>query len=74
MICIIAGNEREAKQWAYAQMLDRSEWFYPYDSEDLIKRENFHVIVIGTAGENITPAQFERVLHLAKSRGKVNRR
>jgi fructose-1-phosphate kinase PfkB-like protein len=74
MICIIAGNHREASQWAYGQLLDKSEWFYPQDFEDLKSRENFHVVVVGSAGQNVTPAYFERLLHLAKSRGKINRK
>jgi hypothetical protein len=71
MICILAGNIREAKQYAYGQMLDDDEWFYPMDFDDLMSRSNFHVIVIGTAGQNTPPAYFERLLHMAKSRGKV---
>lgn len=74
MICILAGNHREAQQWASGQFLEDNEWFYPHDDYDLKRRENFHVIVVGSAGQNVTPAYFERILHLAKSRGKINRR
>lgn len=73
MICIIAGNELEAYRYAQAQLLDKSEWFYPNDIDDIKSRSNFHVIVTGTAGLNVPPTYFERLLHLAKSRGKVGR-
>lgn len=74
MICIIAGNYKEAVQWARGQSLDDSEWFYPYDIEDLYCRENFHVLVLGTAGENVPPSYFERIYSTAKMRGRMNRR
>lgn len=73
MICIIAGNELEAYRYAQANLLDDSEWFYPADFEDLKTRSDFHVIVAGSAGINVPPAYFERLLHFAKSRGKVGR-
>lgn len=74
MICIIAGNHREADIWANAQQLDKSEWFYPKDFADLNKRENFHVIVIGTAGENVPNNYFNMLFSLAKERGRINRK
>lgn len=70
MICIIAGNELEARNWAYGQMLEKDEWFYPHDFEDLYRRENFHVIVVGTAGQNVPPMYFERFLSTAHERGR----
>lgn len=73
MICIIAGNRREAEQWARANDLDDSEWFYPYEPGELLSRTNFHVIVTGTAGENVPAEWFNRVYTLAKSRGAINR-
>lgn len=71
MICIIAGNYFEAETWASGQQLDRQEWFYPTDEQDLYARKDFHVIVIGTAGQNVHPAYFERIYQLAKIRGKM---
>ena len=73
MICIIAGNELEAYRYAEAHLLDKEEWFYPGDLSDLMAYSNFHVLVVGTAGLNVPPAYFERLLHLAKSRGRIGR-
>lgn len=73
MICLIAGNYREAEMWARGQLLSRDEWFYPYTADDLKSRVNFHVLVVGTAGLNVPPSYFERILSLAKSRGRINR-
>jgi len=71
MICVIAGNYKEARYWASGQNLEDDEWFYPYDEDDLRRRVNFHVVVIGTAGDNVPPAYFEKIYQLAKSRGKL---
>jgi hypothetical protein len=73
MICIIAGNYQEARNWAYGQMLDKDEWFYPEDLEALLKRRNFHVLVVGTAGFNLPQYYFEKLLQLAKQRGRIGR-
>jgi hypothetical protein len=54
--------------------LSNEEWFYPRELEDLLKRENFHVIVIGTAGQNVPSNYFEKIYSLAKQRGRQNRR
>ncbi len=74
MICIIAGNYLEATRWAHANELDADEWFYPQNTDDLVSRQNFHVLVVGTAGQNVPPLYFEKVFQLAKKRGKVGRR
>lgn len=74
MICIIAGNYDEAKRWAHSQFLDSTEWFYPSDLDDLERRSNFHVMVVGTAGQNVPPAYFEKVWQLARKRGRINRK
>lgn len=74
MICIIAGNYQEARMWARSQMLDSSEWFYPRDIDELRQHENFHVVVIGTAGQNVPPNYFEKVFNLAHERGRINRK
>lgn len=72
MICIIAGNYKEAETWAAGQNLDMSEWFYPEEAR-LKYQSNFHVIVVGTAGENVPVSYFNRIYTLAKSRGRVDR-
>ena len=73
MICILAGNYLEAQRWASGQLLDDAEWFYPSDPQDLMNKSNFHVVVVGSAGQNVPSGYFERVLTLAKSRGAMNR-
>ena len=54
-------------------MLDKDEWFYPEDLEALLKRRNFHVLVVGTAGFNLPQYYFEKLLQLAKQRGRIGR-
>ena len=73
MICIIAGNKDEAQTWASGQNLSKDEWFYPKNEEELLSRNNFHTLVIGTAGLNIQIDHFERIYTLAKIRGRVGR-
>jgi len=74
MICIIAGNYNEARVWAYGQHLTYDEWFYPAELEELYSRENFHVVVVGTAGQNLPQTYFEKVFNLAHIRGRMNRK
>lgn len=73
MICLIAGNYLEAQRYASGQQLDDSEWFYPTDIEDLTARMNFHVIVVGTAGQNVPYSYFNSIFNLAKRRGRIGR-
>ena len=73
MICLIAGNYPEAKQWARGQDLDDDEWFMPIDVPELFKRTNFHVLVIGTAGMNVPSSYFEHVYQIAKQQGRIGR-
>lgn len=73
MICIIAGNYDEAATWASGQNLDSNEWFYPNDEHDLMQRVNFHVIVIGTAGQNVPVTWFNKLYEFARKRGKIGR-
>lgn len=73
MICIIAGNYDEAITWASGQNLEDSEWFYPEDINDLTGRANFHVVVIGTAGQNVPSSYFEKVYTYARQRGRIGR-
>lgn len=73
MICIIAGNYFEAETWAHSQFLARSEWFFPEDTDDLIRRSNFHVLVVGNAGHNVPASYFDRFYALAQVRGRIGR-
>lgn len=71
MICIISGNKLEAERFASGQLLEDDEWFYPMSEMDIMFRKDFHVLVVGTAGQNISPGYFEKILKLAKLRGRM---
>lgn len=71
MICLLSGNFLEAKRYADANLLSEDEWFYPIDENDLSKRSDFHVLIVGTAGLNVPSSYFERILRLAKERGRI---
>lgn len=72
-LCIIAGNPHEAYQWAKNQNLSKEQWFYPKDINDLLFKDNFHVLVIGTAGQNVPSSFFEKVYQTALERGRIGR-
>jgi hypothetical protein len=72
-ICIIAGNQEEAYRWAKNQNMSSDQWFYPKDATELLFVNNFHVIVIGTAGQNVPSKFFEDIYRLALDRGRINR-
>lgn len=74
MICLIAGNRLEAIRFARSQFWDDSEWFFPTDEYDLRHKSNFHVLVIGTAGQNVPSSYFERILSTAHERGRIGRK
>lgn len=71
MICLISGNFLEAKRYAASNLLEDDEWFFPIDENDLLRRKDFHVLVVGSAGMNVPNSYFERVLSLAKQRGRI---
>lgn len=72
-ICLIAGNQFEAETWARGQLLEDEQWFYPRDINDLLFKRNFHVLIIGSAGQNVTSSYFEQILNVALKNGKVGR-
>ena len=72
-ICILAGNELEAYQWARSQNLEREQYFYPTNPNELLFKQNFHVIVIGTAGMNLPSSMFNKIYELALKRGRIGR-
>lgn len=74
MICIIAENYEGARKFACGQMLANNEWFYPNDLSDLYTKTNFHVLVVGIAGQNVPSHYFERLLAVAQTRGRINRK
>lgn len=73
-ICLIAGNSEEAYRYARSQYLEKEQWFYPKDANDLLFKTNFHVIVVGTAGQNFPASTFEKIYNLALERGRIDRR
>lgn len=73
-ICILAGNKIEADNFARGQNLESDQYFYPKDVNDLIFRTNFHVLVIGSAGQNTPSLYFERIYELARKRGQIDRK
>lgn len=72
-ICILAGNLDEAEKWASGQNLERNQWFFPLTTQELRFKTNFHVIVVGTAGQNIPAYLFERIYSLAMTQGRIGR-
>ena len=72
-ICLIAGDEQEAYRFARSQSLDRDQWFFPKSINDLLFKTNFHVLVVGTAGQNIPSQLFENIYQIALERGRVGR-
>lgn len=74
MICLLAGNYKEALTFAKGQNLDKNEWFFPENVHDLNFKQNFHVLVIGTAGENVPSLYFDKIYELAQKRGRIGRK
>lgn len=72
-ICIIAGDENEAYRYARNQNLNKDQWFYPRSVNELMFKTNFHVIVVGTAGQNFPSSIFEKIYKLALERGRIGR-
>ena len=72
-ICLIAGNEEEAYRFAKNQNLSKEQYFYPHNPNDLLFKSNFHVLVIGTAGQNVPSSVFEKIYNLALERGAIGR-
>lgn len=72
-ICLIAADENEAYRFARLQNFDKEQWFYPHSKNELLFKSNFHVIVVGTAGQSVPSEVFEEIYQLALKRGKVGR-
>jgi len=72
-ICLIAGNEEEAYRYARNQNLNKDQYFYPHSVNDLLFQTNFHVIVVGSAGQNFPSHIFEKIYNLALERGRIGR-
>ena len=54
-------------------MLDADEYFFPFDEEELHTRNNYHTVIVGTAGMNVPSSYFDRLLTTAKKRGRIGR-
>jgi hypothetical protein len=70
-ICVFAPSEEDANKWARSQNLDKSQYFYPHDVNDILFKKNFHVIVIGIG--NLSSSMFEQAYNTALERGKIER-
>jgi hypothetical protein len=72
MICLIAAYF-EAETYAHSQFLAKSEWFFPQDEDHLRRMQNFHVLVVGSAGHNVPSSYFDKIFSLAQQRGRIGR-
>ena len=72
-LCLLAGNSEEAYRFARLQNLDKDQWFFPKNENDLMFRNNFHVLVVGSAGFNFPSSIFEKIYNLALERGRIGR-
>lgn len=72
-ICLLAGNEHEAYQFAKLQNIPRECWFYPKTVNELLFKSNFYVLVVGTAGQNTPASFFEKIYQTALARGAIGR-
>jgi hypothetical protein len=72
-IALLAGNELEAYQFARSQNFERNQYFIIHNKGDLLFRQNFHVIVCGTAGMNSPSSVFNEIYNLALERGRIGR-
>lgn len=72
-ICLLAGNSEEAYRYARLQNLQPEQWFFPHHESDLLFQSNFHVLVIGSAGQNFPARTFEKIYKLALERGRIGR-
>jgi len=72
MICILANSRLEAERFASSHLLESDEWFSPKNEGELRFREDFHVLI--ASNMNLPEPLFNKILHLAKERGKRNRR
>lgn len=72
-ICLIASNELEAYRFARSQNLEKDQYFYPSNINELFFKQNFHVIVVGNVAEKMPSALFEKIYSFALERGKIGR-
>lgn len=72
-ICILAGNPLEAERFASSQNLSDEQWFYPRDVSDLLFKSNFHVLTVGSVGQNVPSSYFNKIYDLAQQRGRIGR-
>lgn len=70
MICLIAGTANHAKRWAKSQNLRDEEWFFPTSLFDLMRRKNYHTIMVLDGIEHLTNDQLNSLLTAAWQYGK----
>lgn len=72
MICLLAKSYHDAYKFASTQNLSSREWFFPSSELDILKRTNFHVLVVSDYPEDKLES-FERMYSVAKRQGAVGR-
>jgi len=65
MICLIAGTHKSAERWAKSQNLRQDEWFWPETIFDIMKRKNFHTILVADGIDNMKNDTLNRFLTAA---------
>lgn len=70
MICLIAGTAAHAKRWAKAQNLRDDEWFYPSSLFELMRRKNYHTIIVNEGIDEISNDHLNRLLTAAWEHGR----
>lgn len=70
MICLIASSKKNAEHWAASQHLMPDEWFWPASAYDIIKRKDFHTILVPNGLEHVTNAWINSMLEYAWKYGR----
>lgn len=70
MICLIAGSLSDAKAWARGQNLRDDEWFHPSSVFEILRKKNFHTIIVPDGIDHLTNDQMNRLLTAAWESGR----
>lgn len=71
MICLIASSRVNAQRWADSQHLKADEWFWPAGAFDIIKRKNFHVILVPHGIEHVSNEWINTMLEYGWKYGRM---
>lgn len=71
MICLISSSRKNAQSWAAGQNLRDDEWFWPSGAFDIIKRKNFHTILVSQGLEHVTNDWINTMLEYAWKYGRA---